>query len=258
MPRNIEAYSYGCLMAMLPDSVAKRVRDFASLIPDEDIYDDGSGEHGREDLPHITVKYGFHTDDGEEVKTRLEGRYAASATLLGMTAFENEKFTVLKLDVKSDDLHKINGDVSRDFEVTDSFPVYHPHVTVAYLRKGCDWRKYACDIFSGTEIYFDELLYSTASDVETIIPLFSTESIAASRRIANKVANKWLEKMNVSDQFPNQKTEIQVKVQLAFEGDDLSAEYRAQQAFLNNLPQLGVRKVIVVGGEVDTEGYGVS
>jgi len=254
MPRNIEAYSYGCLMAMLPDSVAQRVRDFASLIPDEDIYDDGSGEHGREDLPHVTVKYGFHTEDGEEVKTGLEGRYAAHATLLGMTAFENDKFTVLKMDVKSDDLHKFNEDVSRNFEVTDSFPVYHPHVTIAYLSKDCDWRKYACDLFSGTEITFEELLYSSATDVETVIPLFEVKEA----RIAAKVANQWIEKMDMTSQFPDQKTEIQVKIQLAFEGDDLSAEHRAQQAFINSLPQLGARKVIVVGGEVNKEGLGVS
>ena len=53
--RSIEAYSYGCVMAVLPEPLAEKVRGFAALIPDEDLYDDGSGEHGREDQPHVTV-----------------------------------------------------------------------------------------------------------------------------------------------------------------------------------------------------------
>ena len=44
------------------DEVAKRVMAFADLIPDEDLWDDGSGENGREDMPHCTVKYGLHTE----------------------------------------------------------------------------------------------------------------------------------------------------------------------------------------------------
>jgi 2'-5' RNA ligase len=248
--RSRVAYSYGCLMANLPDDVAARVRGFAALIPDDDLYDDGSGEHGREEDPHITVKYGLHTDDGGKVAEKLQGREVAYATLGRMSVFENEKFTVLKVDIASDCLHKLNTFISETFAHTDSFPVYHPHVTIAYLRKGVDWRKYACDLFQGMSVTFDTLVYSTADDVDTTIILAAPQLAVA--RVANKVANHWIERNNIADQFPDHKTEIQVKIQLAYDGD----EHAAQQAFMDKIAQLGARKVEIVSGAVNTEGFG--
>jgi 2'-5' RNA ligase len=257
MPRAIEAYSYGCLMAMLPESVARRVRGFAALIPDCDIYDDGSGEHGRENDPHITVKYGLHTGDGQFVAEIMGSQSAPTARLGGMSVFENDKYTVLKIDVDSPDLHALNQFVDASFETNTGFPVYHPHATIAYLRKGCDWRRYVCDIFHGSEMRFDEILFSSADNVETVVPLKMPRSQKVAR-VASRVANHWIDRLNIADQFPDKKTEMQVKVQLAFDGDDLDAEYRAQQAFLQTLAGLGVRKAEIVAGGVNTEGYGVS
>lgn len=252
MSRAVEAYSYGCLMAMLPEPVAMRVRGFAALIPKEDLYEDGPGDHGVEEQCHITVKYGLHTDDGWEVADKMAGQEAAGATLGGMSAFENDEYTVLKLDVNSACLHRLNGFVSDNFEVTDSFPVYHPHVTIAYLRKGVDWRKYACDIFAGTEVLFDSLLYSSAKDVETTVKL-SKKSKAA--RIASKVATNWLMRNNVTDQYPDHKTEVQLKIQLAYDGMD---EHGVQQDFIDKVMGLGARKVQIVAGGVDQQGLGVN
>jgi 2'-5' RNA ligase len=252
MPRNIEAYSYGCLMAMLPDEVATRIRGFAALIPDEDIFEDGSGEHGRETQPHITVKYGLHTDDGALVASKMSEQVVAHATLGSITAFENEKFTVLKLDIDSRCLHRLNAFVSENFEVTDKYPEYHPHATIAYLRKGADWKKYACDLFKGTEVTFDTLLFSCANDVETVVALKGTKALAA--RVANRVANEWIERMNIADQYPDHKTEMQVKIQIAYEGD----EHTAQQDFMDKLIGLGVRKAEIVMGATAPNDMGIN
>jgi len=240
-------------MAMLPEPIANRITSFGHLIPKEDLYDDGSGEHGVEEHCHITVKYGLHTDDGEYVAGKLQGQEVAHATLGRMSVFENEKFTVLKVDIASNCLHKLNKFVSDNFDVTDSFPVYHPHATIAYLRSGVDWRKYACDMFQGTAVAFDTLLYNIAGkdgeDRSTIISLAPQAKVA---RLANKVANQWLERHNIADQFPDHKTEMQVKIQIAYEGD----EYRAQQAFMERLAEIGARKAEIVAGGVNTEGFG--
>ena len=62
-----EAYSYSCVMARLPEPLASMIREIAEEIPDSLVHDDGSNEQGREDEPHVTVKYGLHTEDPEEV-----------------------------------------------------------------------------------------------------------------------------------------------------------------------------------------------
>jgi biopolymer transport protein ExbD len=101
-------------------------------------------------------------------------------------------------------------------------------------------------------VTFTELLYSTADDKETVVKLKKQKKVA---RIANRVANHWLERFNVADQFPDHKTEMQVKIQLAYDGED---EHRAQQDFMDKLAGLGARKVQIMMGAADPDGIGVN
>lgn len=95
------AYSYGCVMALLPGSVANKIREFGASIPAEDLYDDGSGEHGRESEIHVTVKYGLHDPNPENVREGLEWQDMAYATLGKVDAFHNDDYVVLKINVSS-------------------------------------------------------------------------------------------------------------------------------------------------------------
>lgn len=185
-------------MAELPEHLAQKVRDYAALIPDDDVFEDGSGEHGREDQPHATVKYGLHTDNPDEVKSVLADQPPATIKLGGMSAFHNEKYVVLKLDVDSNDLHALNKVISDELEVTDGFPVYKPHVTIAYLNHRPDdpyyYERLYSRIFDGEEFELDELLFSTADDDDYMIPLTGAKSLAASKiAMAHKIANKFME-----------------------------------------------------------------
>ena len=181
--KKFEAYSYGCLMAVLPDEVAKKVMGFANLIPDEDIFDDEDGEKGREDTPHITIKYGIHTSDAKEIRDLLDGQMVQRATLGPVTCFHNDEYVVLKIDVNSEDLHALNALVSDGLECTDSFPEYHPHVTIAYLRHREDdpywYEKYFCDVFNGDECVFEKLRFTTPAEKEYWIDLEPAKAVAA-------------------------------------------------------------------------------
>ena len=101
----------------------------------------------------------------------------AFATLGRVTAFHNEKNIVLKLGVSSNCLKRLNRFISNNFEVTDSYRDYHPHVTVAYLRHNkldpYYYTKYHTNDFEGTEIEFTELIYRTADRKEDILPALS-------------------------------------------------------------------------------------
>jgi len=154
--------SFGAVMAMLPTSLAARIKGFSGMIPDEYINEDG-----REDEPHITVKYGIHTKDASEIQKLLAGEKPIEATMKRTTIFKNEDSFVLKIDVESEDLNRLNSMISEGTEVTDTYSDYKPHITIAYLKPVEDeedepYRKYMVDMFDGEKVYFNELEFSSS------------------------------------------------------------------------------------------------
>lgn len=187
--RTIEAYSYGCVMLELPKALADKVMAISAAIPDDDIYDDGDGT-GREDQPHVTVKYGLHTADPKKVRKVLEGRPPVSAELGAMSIFHNEDYAVLKIGVRSPDLVKLHRLISKNLECTESHPVYHPHVTVAYLKHRADdpywYRDLYDDNLDGEQFESDTLLFSTADDDDYDVKLKGMDTANVAERVARK------------------------------------------------------------------------
>lgn len=123
-------YSYGCLMIELPDTVRSYWNIFKTLIDPSD-YD----EDGFEDEPHITVQYGFDEDVAiSEVITRIEP-FPCNIKFGSLSLFENDN-DVLKMNIISEDLRKLNKKINKYFKITSSYPDYKPHATLAYLKKG--------------------------------------------------------------------------------------------------------------------------
>ena len=195
---DFKAYDSSCLMAVLPNPFAAKIHAYSLALPDADIFEPDSEEHGRvrPDEVHATIKFGIRTSDPDELVELLAGREMARLVLRGVTAFENEDYTVLKVDVESDDLTSLNTLVSSSLECTDDHPEYHPHVTIAYICKRDDdpdyHRKFFCDIFNGTEVWIDRLRFSTPMGDKYWIELaggFGKDLARAARlrRIAAKV-----------------------------------------------------------------------
>lgn len=118
----------------LPADAADEVLQLSSIIPDELIDQD----EGREDKPHITVKYGIHTDDASEVENLLH-KYGPVAYRFGQVAYfagEDGKPDVVYIEVESDEIEKLNAWVCKSLKCTDTQPNYVPHVTVAYVTSG--------------------------------------------------------------------------------------------------------------------------
>jgi 2'-5' RNA ligase len=69
---------------------------------------------------------------------------------------------VLKFDVESEDLNKLNK-VFSDYPNTNKFPDYHPHCTIAYLKSGkaAKYIKKAKDLVN-MDIKPDKIVYSKA------------------------------------------------------------------------------------------------
>lgn len=156
-----EAYDFSSTQVNIPDSDKNKFINFCKSIPKENIYNDPLDDtKGIEDEPHITVLYGLHTDDVNDVKNVLKDFTGSITVKLGkISLFKNDKFDVLKIDVESDDLKKLNS-IIKTLKNENKYPVYHPHLTLAYVKKGtCD--KYEGDSrFEGQSYTFDHILFS--------------------------------------------------------------------------------------------------
>jgi len=102
-----------------------------------DLYEDDTNKYGLENKSHITLLYGLHKGvslkDVEDSLTNIN--IPAKLKLTKISLFENEKYDVLKFDVKIDSLGKINKKLS-ELPYTSEYDEYKPHVTIAYLKKG--------------------------------------------------------------------------------------------------------------------------
>lgn len=118
----------------LNPSIADRIKAMGMQIPDSELADDG-----RETDPHVTLKYGLHTNDPNDVSALLHGepaiRYKLGKTSL-FPASGDRDYDVVKVDVHSPDLHRINAKIAGALEHTDTHPEYKPHATVAYVKAG--------------------------------------------------------------------------------------------------------------------------
>lgn len=167
--RPVFAYSYSCLMARLPAELSDKVRAISASIPDRYIFDDGSGEMGREDNPHVTILYGLHTEDPVEVQRKMASLPPIQMTVGQMCSFHGNgrNHVVVRLAVEGEDLIRANRYVTSSFKVTNKFPNYRPHVTVAYLKKMIDepyyYQRFYNDSLKGMSVVFDTLEFSTPS-----------------------------------------------------------------------------------------------
>jgi 2'-5' RNA ligase len=128
---------YGCLMAKIADSHAKKLIEFGNKIISEDILYNEGGEFGREKTPHVTIKYGFDPDLTElEIRKLIRGIKPFTVSVHRLSLFNNNPaYDVVKLDVDSPTLRQIR-ELCESYPNKDTYPEYHPHLTLAYVQKG--------------------------------------------------------------------------------------------------------------------------
>jgi len=139
---NSDKHLYGCAMLFFKFDKLKEIQD---KIEDYDLYTEEDG-YGLEKEPHLTLLYGLHTDEvtSDEVINTITEYNMPNLTLFNISSFKNDKFDVLKFEVKSkmddyskkdDVIYLINKDLCK-LPYTSDFPKYQPHSTIAYLKPG--------------------------------------------------------------------------------------------------------------------------
>lgn len=134
MPKK-NAYDYGCLM--VDANVNNWTQHITNLIKPEDLCLNIDFDP-IEDTPHITIMYGFDpTVVFADIRNHLTDiNYFDDITTTGLGIFNNAQYDVLYLKIKSSSCQKANMFFKQNFKGTSQYPIYTPHMTLAYLKKG--------------------------------------------------------------------------------------------------------------------------
>lgn len=136
MKENVK-YQYGCIMGIVdPKTASTLLKISKKLIPDDALFFEEGQEYGRETECHITVKFGFTNHYSEEAMGKVMSKIKPfSAVLDKIDLFQNPKFDVVKYNVVSEELNRLNN-LFKKLPNKDEYPIYHPHLTIAYVKPG--------------------------------------------------------------------------------------------------------------------------
>jgi len=167
-----EYQSYGWTSIDIPKKVIDKIKAIQKTIDKDDLFvkHEGDWNYGLEDDFHITVKWGIITKDPEEVRKAVDGFQGGEVQLYDISLFENDEYDVLKIDADSDALNELNKGISDKLETKDSYPEYHPHATIAYIKSGRG-KKYTNRNFDKILFSFDKIRFEDSDDKVTTINL---------------------------------------------------------------------------------------
>jgi hypothetical protein len=125
-------YDYGCVMLYLDFPL---IKTWQKLILKDDIYEEsGDSTYGLEDIPHVTLLDGLHSEVTlEQVENALKEIKFSPCKIHNFSIFRNSKYDVMKFDVVGKNLKEAN-DALKTLPHTNLFPDYKPHMTLAYVK----------------------------------------------------------------------------------------------------------------------------
>lgn len=129
-----DTYEFGCVMLYFDFPEIKQIHE---MIKQDDVFtDEGDRSFGLEDEPHTTLLYGLHREvTDQDIKDVLTNFTFGYCKVFNASLFENKDYDVLKFDVEGQALHSANR-LLKEFPHTSTFPTYHPHMTIGYLKSG--------------------------------------------------------------------------------------------------------------------------
>ena len=195
----------GALLLFLDVPIWKKI---VSVINPEDIYD--VPEYGIETEPHVTVLYGFKDEvTAEQVFDLVKQTIPLKPIeigLKGISMFSNPKFDVVKFDVNSPELTKLNSAL-KQLPNKESFPDYHPHITIAYVKKGTG-EKYIKQFEKERKITGNKLVYTTKGHRGA-----DGEALTLAESLADKAAERMFN-------MPNQSAEQDIQARGAVQAQE--------------------------------------
>lgn len=161
-------HSFSNTQVQIPGWHAAAIKRLGKRIPDSELADDG-----REAEAHITVKYGLDDEKPSRELRRALAEFGPVKAKFGKTSlFQNDDADVVKLDINSPDLHRLNKLIAKTVETPgNTHPTYIPHATLAYVKPGMG-KKYKGDAtLNGQEVTFNSVMFSGKNGHQESIPL---------------------------------------------------------------------------------------
>lgn len=173
-----ETFEYSSSQVRLPEESAAAVRQAAQQLIDP--ADLNEAEGGFEDQPHITIKYGLDPSDQEAVAKVLQAAGPVEVTVGGIEVFqpEGKDYDVIVQRVESEQLRGLRQEIEAVVEGEgDSFPVYKPHMTLAYVNRG-EGEKYAESVtgLEGQKLLFENGEFTDLDGTPIKVPFLGTVS----------------------------------------------------------------------------------
>lgn len=125
-------YKYPSTRVNITGDVATSVLSLGDIIPDDALADDG-----REDTPHVTIKYGIDPTVTIDELRKVIGPKAAGSLTLGLTAFfAAPDYDVVFITVNSPDIVELNKAITAGVKTVATQANYVPHLTLARVQSG--------------------------------------------------------------------------------------------------------------------------
>ena len=166
-------FTYSCAMLNLNDEISNMFSYWAKkMISPKDLFvSDEDSSYGYSDTPHVTVKYGLLDETPEKVAELSKDFGIIQLQFGNVTKFDtNPDFDVIKVDVVSEKLMKLNQIINDNMENIDEYK-YKPHTTLAYVKKGTCEDLMGNDFFSGLNDFLHEIYFTSKTGEDYFISL---------------------------------------------------------------------------------------
>ncbi len=167
------------VMFEIPYPLYSRIIDFGRwAVPDMELYTDYANNiPGREYDQHITIKYGLETNNPLDVLDVIEQRRITpfEIELRQVYLFEKDLYDVVMIEVAETGLTMLHQAFMTDLPNEETYPEYHPHITLAYVTKGMGQAHIGAADFDGFKIYVDRVTFGSKDRHKTIIPLYQVQ-----------------------------------------------------------------------------------
>ena len=123
--------------------------------------------------------YGLHADVSDELEQLVKGfgpvtlRFGQTSIFPANNGREQRggsQYDVLKIDIEGDDIHRLNS-LLQKLDHTSTFPDYHPHATLAYLKPGEAEKYCGANELTGKTVTFGSFKFSGKDRRKTPVSL---------------------------------------------------------------------------------------
>ena len=135
----------------------------------DDIFNDPADpSFGREKNIHLTILANLEEISNDKLRTAIGEERAIECEMGAIGVFSNNsKYDVVYIEVTGEPVRELNGSLSQSIRSSNRFPVYIPHITIAYVKKGCGDRFLSDRYFCGQKFKVDQVVLSLGLKEQT-------------------------------------------------------------------------------------------